>query len=286
MSRPVAIAFLVIVLTTFLASFHLVPVSVHMMLVTLATIYIGSRFALKCWKVEGGTEETKHEHMGGAEQMQTKDAMMFPIIGSCVLFSLYCVYKFLPKDWVNAVIKLYFFIFGCIVLAQKLSQILASTLPVPLVHKLLKAEYSIPNPVWIFAKIEEALMPCLKRVPFLGYNTPAAAPAAAGAAGADEVAAPAPTEFWLPLSMLDLMSLALGVIVSIVYVSTNSWVCSNLFGMAFSIQGIEMLSLGSFLNGTILLCGLFVYDVFCQKHNMQHARANACILSMAQSLLF
>ena len=288
MSRSVAVAFLVIVATTLLASFHLVPVSVHMMLVTLSTIYIGSRFALKCWKVEGGTEETKHEHMGGAEQMQTKDAMMFPLIGSCVLFSLYCVYKFLPKDWVNAVIKLYFFIFGCIVLAQKLSQVLASTLPVPLVHRLLKAEYSIPNPLWLVAKIEDALMPCLKRVPFLGYNTPVPedAPDAADAADADAAAegsdededapAPAPvapSEFWLPLSVLDLLSLALGVSVSIVYVSTNSWVCSNLFGMAFSIQGIEMLSLGSFLNGCILLCGLFVYDVFCKTTNTCSTRA-------------
>jgi minor histocompatibility antigen H13 len=50
--------------------------------------------------------------------------------------------------------------------------------------------------------------------------------------------------------------------VSIVYVSTGSWLASNLFGLAFSVQGIELLSLGSYLNGCILLCGLFVYDVF------------------------
>merc|ERR1712129_296590 len=33
-------------------------------------------------------------------------------------------------------------------------------------------------------------------------------------------------------------------------------------GCAFSVQGIEMLSLGSFVIGAILLMGLFVYDVF------------------------
>jgi len=37
---------------------------------------------------------------------------------------------------------------------------------------------------------------------------------------------------------------------------------NNVFGIFFSIQGIESLSLGSYFNGVILLCGLFVYDVF------------------------
>jgi len=263
MDRPVALAYLSIILVSLFASFGLVPVYLHMMVATVSTIYIGSRYALKCWKLEGGTEETKHLHTGGAEQMQTKDAMMFPLIGSCVLFSLYCVYKLLPPQWINAVIKLYFFIFGCLVLAQKLAQILSTTLPVPTVHRLLAAEYAVPNPMWVLQRIESALMPLLKRVPFLGYNEPAAA---------DAPAPEAPATFWTSVSLLDLVALALGVSVSIVYVSTGSWLASNMFGMAFSIQGIEMLSLGSYLNGCILLCGLFVYDVFCQtrKHTREH----------------
>ena len=41
------------------------------------------------------------------EQMKTKDAYMFPLIGSVVLFSLYLIYKFLPADWVKFAVKSY-----------------------------------------------------------------------------------------------------------------------------------------------------------------------------------
>jgi hypothetical protein len=153
---------------------------------------------------------------------------------------------------VNFVIKLYFFIFGCLVLAQKLAQILSGVLPVPMVHKLLAIEYSVPNPMWAFQRIETALLPVLKLIPGMGYNVPPAA---------DAVVEP-PSEFWMPLSMVDLVALAIASVISTIYITTGSWACSNLFGIAFSVQGIEMLSLGSYLNGCILLCGLFIYDVF------------------------
>lgn len=43
---------------------------------------------------------------------------------------------------------------------------------------------------------------------------------------------------------------------------TKLWWLNNCLGCAFSIQGIEMLSLGSYVIGCMLLCGLFFYDVF------------------------
>ncbi|KAK4482445.1 hypothetical protein RD792_009602 [Penstemon davidsonii] len=46
------------------------------------------------------------------------------------------------------------------------------------------------------------------------------------------------------------------------YASKKHWLANNILGLAFSIQGIEMLSLGSFKTGGILLAGLFVYDIF------------------------
>jgi hypothetical protein len=278
----VKIALLTIVIVSCLGAARLLPVLVHMLLITASTIYVGSHFALKCWKVEGATEETKHELING-ETMQTRDAMMFPLIGSCVLFSLYCVYKLLPAAWVNFVIKLYFFIFGCIVLAQKLAQIIASTLPEKTVHSLLRTEYSVPNPLWVFERIadiltpivsrlpsisggfqrlERAALPLLAKIPGLGYDTHGPQAVDAAVAAAITTTLPPPSSFWTSASLLDLISLTIGVIVSIIYVVTGSWLASNAFGIAFSIQGIEMLSLGSYLNGCILLCGLFVYDVF------------------------
>ncbi|XP_047321791.1 signal peptide peptidase-like [Impatiens glandulifera] len=46
------------------------------------------------------------------------------------------------------------------------------------------------------------------------------------------------------------------------YASAKHWLANNTLGLAFCIQGIEMLSLGSFKTGAILLTGLFVYDIF------------------------
>ncbi|GMH35840.1 hypothetical protein BSKO_03708 [Bryopsis sp. KO-2023] len=46
------------------------------------------------------------------------------------------------------------------------------------------------------------------------------------------------------------------------YFFQKHWYANNILGIAFSIQGIEHLSLGSVHVGTILLSGLFFYDIF------------------------
>ena len=46
------------------------------------------------------------------------------------------------------------------------------------------------------------------------------------------------------------------------YWQKKHWMANNVLGMAFSLQGVEHLSLGTVQNGVILLCGLFFYDVF------------------------
>ncbi|BES90879.1 signal peptide peptidase [Nesidiocoris tenuis] len=46
------------------------------------------------------------------------------------------------------------------------------------------------------------------------------------------------------------------------YVFEKHWLVNNLFGIAFSISGVEMFHLNNVVTGCILLCGLFVYDIF------------------------
>jgi minor histocompatibility antigen H13 len=62
----------------------------------------------------------------------------------------------------------------------------------------------------------------------------------------------------VPEVVLAVPSIALGLW----YFVSKSWLANNLLGLAFSIVGIEALSLGSTKTGAILLAGLFVYDVF------------------------
>lgn len=46
------------------------------------------------------------------------------------------------------------------------------------------------------------------------------------------------------------------------YFAEKHWLANNVLGLAFSVQGIEHLSLGAVSTGVILLSGLFFYDIF------------------------
>uniref|UniRef100_A0A0A9W5J7 Minor histocompatibility antigen H13 n=3 Tax=Lygus hesperus TaxID=30085 RepID=A0A0A9W5J7_LYGHE len=60
----------------------------------------------------------------------------------------------------------------------------------------------------------------------------------------------------------DMVCLVCCSLVGIWYVYEKHWVVNNLFGIAFAISGVEMLHLNNVVTGCILLCGLFVYDIF------------------------
>lgn len=44
--------------------------------------------------------------------------------------------------------------------------------------------------------------------------------------------------------------------------SPQHWIANNLFGLAFSLNGVELLHLNNVSTGCILLGGLFIYDIF------------------------
>jgi hypothetical protein len=46
------------------------------------------------------------------EKMTSSDAKSFPIVGSCVLFGLYVLFKVCPKEYVNALLTTYFVVLG------------------------------------------------------------------------------------------------------------------------------------------------------------------------------
>ncbi|KAG2461391.1 HM13 protein, partial [Polypterus senegalus] len=46
------------------------------------------------------------------------------------------------------------------------------------------------------------------------------------------------------------------------YLFFKHWIANNLFGLAFALNGVELLHLNNVSTGCILLGGLFIYDVF------------------------
>ncbi|KAJ8305818.1 hypothetical protein KUTeg_016363 [Tegillarca granosa] len=60
----------------------------------------------------------------------------------------------------------------------------------------------------------------------------------------------------------DLLCLGLCTIVGVWYLVKKHWIANNLFGIAFAVNGVELLSLNRISTGCILLGGLFIYDIF------------------------
>jgi len=62
--------------------------------------------------------------------------------------------------------------------------------------------------------------------------------------------------------LVDVGALFLCVLVGVWYLLKRHWIANNIFGIAFSINAIEILHFNKVLNGVVLLSGLFVYDIF------------------------
>lgn len=60
----------------------------------------------------------------------------------------------------------------------------------------------------------------------------------------------------------ELVSLIPASLFTYYYLQTKHYMMNNLLGISFSIQSIQRMSIGSYKVGAILLCGLFVYDIF------------------------
>ncbi|XP_032074691.1 minor histocompatibility antigen H13 isoform X1 [Thamnophis elegans] len=60
----------------------------------------------------------------------------------------------------------------------------------------------------------------------------------------------------------DLVCLVVSSVVGVWYLLRKHWIANNLFGLAFSLNGVELLHLNNVSTGCILLGGLFIYDVF------------------------
>lgn len=61
---------------------------------------------------------------------------------------------------------------------------------------------------------------------------------------------------------VDLICVAISSVMGLWYLVKKHWIANNVFGLAFSLSGVEILHLNSFPIGCILLGGLFVYDIF------------------------
>merc|ERR1712142_1098541 len=176
------------------------------------------------------------------ESMTSKDAAMFPLIASCALFGLYIFFKIFSKEHINLLLTVYFFFLGVFALAHILS---------PIVTKLVPVGFPNANYKLLF------------------YKNPKSAPAAAPSTTVEPAAVPT-TEGAEPEEELlnyefdrrDLVCLLVCMGIGVWYFLKKHWIANNLFGLAFAVNGVELLQLPKVSTGCILLGGLFFYDIF------------------------
>lgn len=60
----------------------------------------------------------------------------------------------------------------------------------------------------------------------------------------------------------DIVCLVISSVIGVWYLFKKHWIANNLFGLAFAVNGVELLHLNNVVTGCILLGGLFVYDIF------------------------
>ncbi|KAJ1349114.1 hypothetical protein KIN20_004565, partial [Parelaphostrongylus tenuis] len=66
----------------------------------------------------------------------------------------------------------------------------------------------------------------------------------------------------LEIDTHDIVAISVCLLVGISHLLRRHWISNNIIGVAFSIYGIENLHLSSFKAGSLLLAGLFIYDIF------------------------
>ncbi|KAF1865481.1 hypothetical protein Lal_00004856 [Lupinus albus] len=160
------------------------------------------------------------------ETMSKEHAMRFPFVGSAMLFSLFLLFKFLSKDLVNTVLTAYFFVLGTVALSYVL--------------------FSLSEVVGLHCYHQSNI--CFQ---IIGMRTPQS--------GVFRISV---VSLEIEFTKAQIVAAIPGAFFCAWYALQKHWLANNILGLAFCIQGIEMLSLGSFKTGAILLGGLFVYDIF------------------------
>lgn len=190
-----------------------IPISFQLFFSSLSCIYIGSRRGIII------QDKIEKEEKEKSERMTNKDAYLFPIYGSVVLFGLYIVYKIFDKNLLNMVLSVHFTFFGFLSLIQMLCYHLDKIFPQWEKVIVLRRKYEL-------------------KLPFYSRS------------------------FDISVSRTEILAGLIALPPTVGYFISKHWLLNNLFGVSFSVCGIESLILPNFQVGFILLWGLFFYDIF------------------------
>lgn len=221
---------------------------ISLMVMALVPIFVGS---FKSIKHHIDTRAKCQQTGEQAETMTDKDAAMFPLIASCALFSFYILIKLSP-DLVNLALSGYFFLLGVIAIHRLLA---------PMTRKIFPAKYNYTEYSLLFGSSNTNPAEQTSSSPENRSET---------RSGTTSPSISRISDFLMPESVMfttyfthsDILAAILAGALGVWYIWTKHWVANNAFGLAFALNGIELLPVNTMKIGCILLCGLFFYDVF------------------------
>ena len=113
-SNYISIAILLVM--TFIRPFIPIHPAIMTAVSTCFLVYVGCTFSTKICLISGDKEKE------GIETMKQKDAWLFPLIGSAVLFGLYLLFKFFNEKYLNLLLHIYFTLIGAFSIGQLIEE--------------------------------------------------------------------------------------------------------------------------------------------------------------------
>lgn len=225
-----------------------------LMIMALLPIFVGS---FKSIKHQVETHARFRETGEQAETMTDRDAAIFPLIASCALFGFYILIRLCP-DLVNLAVSGYFFLLGVFAIYRLMK---------PGTKKIFPSRYNSTQFTFLFGS--RNLDANVKTESLQNNDASSTSESRTGNVSPTDSSSSTdsdlvPTEIMVcsKFTPSDILAFILASILGIFYIFTKHWVTNNAFGLAFALNGIELLPVNSFRIGCILLCGLFFYDVF------------------------
>uniref|UniRef100_A0A673UT25 Histocompatibility minor 13 n=1 Tax=Suricata suricatta TaxID=37032 RepID=A0A673UT25_SURSU len=209
-----------------------------LLLMALLPIFFGALRSVRCARGKNASDMP--------ETITSRDAARFPIIASCTLLGLYLFFKIFSQEYINLLLSMYFFVLGILALSHTISPFMNKFFPANFPNRqyqLLFTQGSGENKEEIINyEFDAKDLVCLGLSSIVGvwYLLRKVRSGALGAGARARV----------------------GTRLSPLLPPPQHWIANNLFGLAFSLNGVELLHLNNVSTGCILLGGLFIYDVF------------------------
>ena len=141
---------------------------------------------------------------------------MFPFIASGFLFGIYVVILLVSKEYITFVLNIYFFLIGIVALFRAIQPLL-SKIRLPILDKIRERQFHIT----------------------LSENKPSNTTNEKKTTVATTVKDLMHVDF--KFDLVDVGALFLCVLVGVWYLLKRHWIANNIFGIAFSINAIEIL---------------------------------------------